>query len=103
MKILIPKWWRNILKCSWYSQFIDIINVEKGYNAIAGIRPQPINSWGEFKKVLRQLKDERAKEIYETVIVDTADIAYDYCSKYICANAGADTVADIPYGKTFAA
>lgn len=101
MKILIPKWWRNILKCSWYSQFIDIINVEKGYNAIAGIRPQPINSWGEFKKVLRQLKDERAKEIYETVIVDTADIAYDYCSKYICANAGADTVADISYGKGY--
>ena len=44
-----------------------LIAFEKGYNAIAGIRPQPINSWGEFKKVLRQLKDERAKEIYETV------------------------------------
>ena len=49
-----------------------MIAFEKGYNAIAGIRPQPINSWGEFKKVLRQLKDERAKEIYETIIIDTA-------------------------------
>ena len=34
-------------------------------------------------------------------MVDTADIAYDYCSKYIGANSGADTVADIPYGKGY--
>ena len=33
--------------------------------------------------------------------MDTADIAYDYCSKYICANAGVDTVPDIPYGKGY--
>ena len=42
---------------------------------------QPINSWAEFKKVLRQLKDERAKEFYETIILDTADILYDYFSQ----------------------
>ncbi len=34
-------------------------------------------------------------------IIDTADIAYDYCSKYICANNNADTVSDIPFGKGY--
>ena len=40
---------------------------EKGYSALAGVMAQPINSWAEFKKVLRQLKDPKAKEMFETV------------------------------------
>ena len=69
---------------------------------------QPINSWAEFKKVLRQLKEEQAKEFYETIILDTADILYDYCTKYICDNAprsdggfGVDSISDIPFGRGY--
>lgn len=82
-----------------------LLAFEKGYNALAGVMANPINSWAEFRKVLRQLKDERSKEMFETIIVDTADIAYDYCTKYILDNAkrpdggyGVDKVGDIPYG-----
>ena len=51
--------------------------------------------------LVRQLKDEQVKEQYETIIVDTVDIAYDYCEKYICSNNGVDTIGDIPYGKGY--
>ena len=85
-----------------------LLAFEKGYNAIPGAMAQPINTWGEFRKVLRQLKDEKVKEKFETIIIDTADIAYDYCEKYICANAkrsdggvGVDAIADIPFGKGY--
>ena len=85
-----------------------LLAFEKGYNAIPGAMAQPINTWGEFRKVLRQLKDEKVKEKFETIIIDTADIAYDYCEKYICANAkrgdggvGVDSIADIPFGKGY--
>lgn len=85
-----------------------LLAFEKGYNAIPGAMAQPINSWSEFRKVLRQLKDPKAKENFETLIIDTADIAYDLCEKYICQNAhradggtGVDTVGDIPYGKGY--
>lgn len=61
----------------------------------------PINSWSDFKRVLRQLKEPQAQEMYETIIIDTADIAYDLCTKYICANNNADSVSDIPYGKGY--
>lgn len=44
------------------------------YNALAGVMAQPINSWAEFKKVLRQLRDDKAKEMFETVILDTAEV-----------------------------
>ena len=62
---------------------------------------QPVNSWCEFRKVLRQLKDEKVKARFETIIIDTADIAYDYCEKYVCSNAGVDTIGDIAYGKGY--
>lgn len=82
-----------------------LLAAEKGYNALAGVRAAPINSWAEFKKVLRQLKDEKAKTMYETVVLDTADILYDYCNKYICDNYprpdggfGVDSIKDIPFG-----
>ena len=69
---------------------------------------QPINNWSEFRKVLKQLKDPKAKEKFYTITIDTCDIAYDYCTKYICDNAqrpdggyGVDSISDIPFGKGY--
>ena len=85
-----------------------LLAFEKGYNAIPGVIAQPINNWAEFRKVLRQLKDTKAKDMFSTITIDTCDIAYDYCTKYICDNAlrpdggyGVDSVSDIPYGKGY--
>ena len=78
-----------------------LLAFEKGYNALAGVMAQPINSWAEFIKVQRQLKDDKVKERFSTIIIDTADIAYSYCEKYVCANNGVDTIADVGYGKGY--
>lgn len=97
-------------KTTTASKFPDslLLAFEKGYNALAGVMAQPVNSWSEFRKVLRQLKDENVKAKFSTIVVDTADIAYDYCTKYICDNAkradggfGVDNIADIPFGKGY--
>ena len=55
------------------------------------------------------MKEEQAKELFETIIIDTGDIAYDYDIKYICDNAkrpdggyGVDSIGDIAYGKGYA-
>ena len=78
-----------------------LLAIEKAYSAITGAMALPINSWSEFRQVLRQLKEDKAKQTFETIILDTADIAYDYCTKYVCSNNGADTVSDIPFGKGY--
>jgi hypothetical protein len=85
-----------------------LLAFEKGYNAIPGIMAQPINKWSEFKQTLRELEKPEVKEKFSTIIVDTADIAYDYCTKYICDNAkradggfGVDSISDIGYGKGY--
>ena len=78
-----------------------LVAFEKGYNAIPGAMAQPINSWSEFRKLLRQLKDPEVQKKFETIVIDTGDIAYDYCEKFICANNDADSIGDIPYGKGY--
>ncbi len=85
-----------------------LLAFEKGYNAIPGIIAQPINSWSEFRQTLRELKKQEVKEKFSTIVIDTADIAYDYCTKYICDNAkrpdggfGVDSISDIPFGKGY--
>ena len=78
-----------------------LLAFEKGYSAIPGAMAQPINSWSEFKRALRQLKDPEVQKKFETIIIDTADIAYDYCEKYVCANNNVDAIGDIGYGKGY--
>ena len=74
---------------------------EKGYSAIPGVMAQPMNKWTEFKSVLTALKDHFMKQLFETIIIDTADIAYDYCCKYISQQNNVDNIADIGYGKGY--
>ncbi len=83
-----------------------LLAFEKGYSALPGVMVKPINSWSEFKKTLRELKDPEVQKIFETVIIDTADIAWSLCEKYVCSQESDDkndyeTIGDIPYGKGY--
>lgn len=83
-----------------------LLAFEKGYSAIPGVFPKDINTWGEFRKVLNELKDPAVKEVYHNIIIDTADIAYSLCEKYICNMESDDkhtyeAVGDIPFGKGY--
>lgn len=78
-----------------------LLAFEKGYNAIPGVRPQPINSWAQFKKTLIDLNDEQVKQTFSTIVMDTADIAYSYCEDYINNNENVSNIADIPFGKGY--
>lgn len=75
-----------------------LLAAEKGYNALAGIKAQPIHKWSDFKKVLRQLSDPKAKDVYESVVCDTIDLFWDMCEKFICQREGVELIGDIPFG-----
>lgn len=79
-----------------------ILAFEKGYSAIPGIMAKPLNSWGEFKKVLSELKSPAVQERFSTIVIDTADIAYTYCERYICSlEEDKESIGDFPYGKGY--
>ena len=75
---------------------------ETGYLAIPGVMAQPVNKWSEFKQILKQLDSDQARQQFKNVIVDTVDIAYDLCEKYICNQNSVSTVGDLAYGKGYA-
>ena len=91
-----PKSGKTTTACKFPNHLL--LAFEKGYSTIPGAMALPINSWTEFRSAIVDLKDEETKQMYDTVIMDTADIAYMYCEKYICNREGKATIGDIPYG-----
>ncbi len=78
-----------------------LLALEPGYHALPGVIAQDITSWSEMRQVLRELKKPEVKEMFQSVIVDTVDIASDYCKKYICSQHGIEDLADAGYGKGY--
>ena len=75
------------------------MNFEQGTNALAGIRSVPILRWTDAKKVLTQLRKPQAKEMYDSIVVDTASIAWQLCERYICSRENVDSIRDVPWGQ----
>jgi len=78
-----------------------LLAAEKGYSALPGIFVQPINRWSDFLMVLRELKETEVQEKFETIVLDTADILYDYCEQYVCGIEGVNTIGEVPYGQGY--
>ena len=72
---------------------------EMGTNALAGTRSLPMLKWSDFKKVVSQLRKPQAKEMYDTVVIDTVSIAYSLCEKYICQRESVDSIRDVAWGQ----
>lgn len=84
-----------------------LLAFEPGYNALNNKMVQPITKWADFRTVLRQLERPEVQAKFDTITIDTADIAWDYCEKYICASNTTDsgetpkTLGEIPWGKGY--
>ena len=75
-----------------------LLAFEKGYNALPNVYPQDVTSWAQMKMVLRELKKEDVKKTFQSIIVDTIDVAATMCEKYVISQAGVDALNQIPYG-----
>lgn len=75
-----------------------LLAFEPGYKALPGIIAQDIVTWGEMKQVYRELKKPEVKETFQSIIVDTVDIAADLCQKYICNQLGIENMGDGGWG-----
>ena len=96
-----PKSGKTTAACSFPNSLL--VAFERGYNAIGGVRAADVTKWADFKQILRQLEKPEAQKLYETIIIDTISIAWDYCEQYICAQNGAQKINDIPWGGGYSA
>jgi len=80
-----------------------LVAFERGYNALGGVRAVDITKWSEFKTVLRQLEKPEARQMYETIVIDTISIAWEYCEQHVCIQNGVQKISDIPWGGGYSA
>jgi len=78
-----------------------LLAFEKGYSALPGVLAAPLDSWTDMLRVAKQLETDEARAKYDTLVLDTADLAYDSVESYICSLHGVDSIGDIPYGKGY--
>ena len=71
-----------------------LLAFELGYKALPGVMAQPVQTWGEVRQILRELKKPEVKNTFSTIVVDTVDIAAQLCEKYICNQLGIENIGD---------
>ena len=57
----------------------------------------------DFKQILRQLEQPAAREMYDTITIDTVGLAWQMCEDFTCAQNGVQKIADIPWGGGYTA
>ena len=97
----LPKVGKTSMACQFPRNLL--LGFEHGWNAIAGTKAIDITKWADFKLVLRQLEKPEAKEMYDTITIDTVGIAWDLCEQYVCAQNGVQKIGDIPWGGGYSA
>lgn len=97
----LPKVGKTSMACQFPKNLL--LGFEHGWNALAGIKPQEITKWADFKQVLRQLEKPEAKMMYDTITIDTIGIAWQMCEDFVCAQNGVQKIGDVPWGGGYSA
>lgn len=95
----LPKVGKTTLACQFPRNLL--LGFEHGWNAIAGAKAVDITKWSDFKMVLRQLEKQEAREMYDTITIDTVGIAWDFAEQYVCAQHGVQKISDVPWGQGY--
>lgn len=88
---------KKIGKTSLSSQFPEALFLmfEPGAKKLA-IYQKPVRNWTEFKQYVKLIQSDTK---FKTVVIDVADIAYEFCLQYACRSLNITHPADAPFGK----
>ena len=88
-------------KTTLASKFKNVLiaGFEMGTNALNNVYVQPVKTWDDWRKMVRQLVSKpELHEKFEAIAIDTADEAWELCAKYVCNDNGVAKLGDIPWG-----
>ena len=69
--------------------------LEPGAKALE-VYQRPVQSWQEFKEYVKLLQKD---SFFKTIVVDPVDIAYKFCSSYVCKKKVIEHPSDEEWGK----
>lgn len=69
-----------------------VIACESGLNALSGVKYNRVNTWAEFKKLVKQFTSkatvDKARELYDTIVIDEVYASSILCQDYVIATYG---------------
>lgn len=71
-----------------------IVACEDGTRALTGAYAQKAKNWSDIRALMRFCKDEKMKERYKAIAIDTVDVCAAYCEKYVCAQLDIQTLGE---------
>lgn len=75
-----------------------LIATEVGYKFINGAMPALIQSWSEFKSILKQLDRQSNKDRFDIIVIDTIGQLYQMCYQYMLTQMGVNDPGEVGYG-----
>lgn len=91
-------------KTTLASKFKNVLiaGFEMGTNALNNVYVQPVKTWDEWRKMVQQLtKKPELKDKFEAIAIDTADEAWELCTKYVCIQNGVTSLKEVPWGAAY--
>jgi hypothetical protein len=74
------------------------LSTEPGTKALSVFQSE-VNDWRTFKQAVKALRRDTK---FRTTVVDTIDLAYKFCDKYVCNQLGIEHVSEAGWGKGWA-
>lgn len=80
-----------------------LLAFEPGFNLIDGIKAVSVTSWIDMKNYAKQLKKPEVREMYDTIILDTAPLMWGLAEKFVKTQKDIEDLTDLGYGKGYRA
>lgn len=90
----VPKIGKTTLAYDLYKERGLFLATEDRHKTLAGANVIRITSWVDYLQVMGQLKQPKAKELYDVIIVDTVENLYNMLEKFVAAKYKESTVGE---------
>lgn len=98
-----PKTGKTTFINDLYGEKVLFLATERRHDAIPNAHVINIDSWAEFLKVMKLLKDSKLHEKYDAIALDTVSRFEAYCEQYVLSDLQVEDLSDLGWGKGFSA
>lgn len=98
-----PKTGKTTFINDLYGEKVLFLATERRHDAIPNAHVINIDSWAEFLKVMKLLKDPKLHEKYDAIALDTVSRFEAYCEQYVLSDLQIEDLSDAAWGKGFSA
>lgn len=96
-----PKKGKTSLVHELYGEKVIFLATERRHSHLPNVHVINIDSYPEYLKAMKLLKDDRLKEKYEAICIDTLGRMEDYVRNYVLGKLNIDDLSDLPYGAAY--